>query len=350
MMFLSKFRFCFLAAGTILLVCSSTALGQEQSVKRNQDLLSSSQNRFVLIIKLKPGDLEALKRDGRLRSPVAKKYINRIAALRLKIEAGDGEGGLASVAPFVTEAKAARNGDTLGVIIDDALLNRLEKQPVELKVYYSGFNKVLFQYRGQVQQQSQSAKNPGDEKQQERQNPKASQPTATVSDGQNLTLDVLGNETAARTIAPDVAPMARKPEQVDDSKYSNQMMVRFNSDQPILGRLKDLKEFSIRTDFGKVQIKMADVAGIKFNIDSEANKVFVILKSGDAITARTELEKITVNSPEGTREANLSELESLTSTINVRFEKNKDDRWRLQMLPETPSLPRQLIVEPAGRR
>ena len=237
--------------------------------------------KFVLIVKLSDQQINRLRLTGSLSTRIPPKFVNRVGAIRFKRTSsfrGD--------ALKVSGAKTEKSNRSMSVEIDNSVLERLAYQPVDLRIYESGFDVVELKF-----------------------NP----------------LGIVAGELPEE-FQPSV-----------DQGQAPYMYARINSQRGIYGSLENFETLAIKTQFGKVSVPSAEIAGIRFN-DGSANRAFVVLKKGDVFSGEIELDSIAVKSRWGDQTLKLTELESLTLNREVIFLRDaiNPKRWQLRTsLPVT---------------
>ena len=273
-----------LAIAALLLCSSFYVLNTVVANVAQQD----SPTKYVLIINLDSNKIETLRRTGVLTANIPPKMINKINAIRFKRKTSFLTKSLETKAPIDKV-----NSDLLAVI-DNTVIERLDYQPVEVKIFESGFNRLFIKF-----------------------NPKG---------------NVAGE-------IPKQIKVERRPE---DSQF---VYVRLDNQRGLYGTLKGLSKFPVKTGFGDVEIPSKQLKGIRLNTDDKGS-AHVMLHSGDEFTATIADQKITINSWWGPQEVKLSEIESITTSKEQKFIGAKDGKWKLQSGPQRSGLNRNPIQRP----
>ena len=235
----------------------------------------SLNKKFVLIMKLSDEQINRLRTTGTLSTSVPPRFVNRVRAIRFKKASSFRSDSLR-----VVGAKTEKNDRLMSVEIDNSVLERLAYQPVDLQVFESGYDVVQLKFN----------------------------PLGFV----------------AGKLPEEFQPVV-------DQAQTPYMYARINSQRGIYGSLENFENLAIKTQFGKVSVPSAEIAGIRFN-DGNSKSVFVVLKKGDGFSGEIDLETITIKSRWGKQILKLSELESLTLNREVVFLRDavNPKRWQLR--------------------
>lgn len=242
-------------------------------------LEGGTEDKFVMVVKLTDQQIQQMKVAGAIQTRVPRPLVGKVAAIKL-----------VHASPFLRESisiepTTTRRQTVLETTVDESVIDRLAYQPVEFKVYDSGFNTLLIRYIPVV---------------------------AMLNEPKN-----------GLNIGFDDSPL---------------MMIRLSGDRSILGYLDGLKTISVNGEVGKVSLATDKIAGMKFHI-GDKDQAFVVLNSGDELTVNVDLEKVTILSRWGKTEVPVEDLDSITATINQKFiPVNNSSRWRLIFAPTTPGM------------
>lgn len=276
-----------IAMFVVMAACSvidASALGQEKDGAKD----TKTKGKFVFVVTLNPSQIQALRKDGYLKARIPEKLVNQVVAIKVQRDACFLDKSIS------VESQGQRNGGAMMVDVDESVIDRLEYQPVLLKVYDSGFSTVLLRH--------------------------------------SWNRKIL-EETPLSEIQPT-------------KQDSKQLLVRIKPDRAVLGYLKGMKKISFDSDLGEVKIDSEKILGVKFNVGRE-KKETVVLTGGDSITAQIKAESVTIKTRWGEKRIETSALDSITSAINLIFVEDKDSpgRWKIQMRPfgqrpaQNPALP-----------
>lgn len=216
---------------------------------------------FVAVVTLDDKKLESLLKDGQLEIAIPKQLVNSIDSITVKrpIYFKDQD------APQF--ADATLKGRKLFVNIDELALERIDYQPIDLKVYETGFSSVVLKYFGTPQSQNK--------------------------------LDKIGD---SKTDSPFV-------------------MVKLKSGKGIQGRIKGLKEIPIRSTLGEIAISIGSARSIEVGKD---NRLTVQMLNGDLISGSTNMKSIELLTRWENETLNLSEISGFTIRKNaVKLSKNQ---------------------------
>ena len=240
-------------------VFSSVSQGQQT---RTQDI---PQQPVALILELSSSQILRLKQSGNLRTTLPSKVLNRVHSVRLKRQTSFLE------KTQTVQAKTDKLNRTVSIEVDDAIIDRLDFQPVEIKIYESNFESIVIAYKP----------------------PKRKTQTTASASSPNTT-----------------------------------MFFRINDKRGVMGDFSDTDSLQFTAGFGDVKIPLKQISGIRFNAKSE-QEVFVTLKNGDAFSATIQWSKIEVKTRWGTKELAVSQLESITADRESRYAVDSKGRYLL---------------------
>jgi len=257
----------------------------------NQEDERSSEEKFVLVITLNASRIRSLQVDGVLKTEVPPKLRNKIEAIRFQNPTSFLD------EPIQIEAKTDLQNRALASRIDQSVIDRLEYQPVQMKIYDGNFSSVL----------------------------------------------VVLDNSKQDSVATVPGQLAAPPQGPNDS---NPFFVRISDTRGISGAIKDLKTIVLKTEFGDVDLPFEHVRGIRFRPieNSQTAQVYAVLKNGDRISGVVNRKTISIKSRWGEKELRIAEIDSLTLTPGEFFVTDPDDkiRWRLTRGSES--------LMPAGNR
>jgi hypothetical protein len=239
------------------------------------DAQSQKPELVTMTIDMDDAKIASLLRNGVLRTTIPAKYRNRVDAVLLKRDFS-----------FKTEAyelgdAVDKLNDSVTVKLGAAVLERLDFQPVKVKIYYSGFNSIVF-----VRDKLES-KNP--------------------------------------------FGLAKRDTQPGPND-SQRMFARLDDKRGVFGWVEGLAKLKLTTEFGEVSIDMIKVAGIRFNTNSSGG-VSVRLISGETLSGYPSFDEIQMKCAWGKQKILLSEIESITLNRQSRFtlDPYHNGRWRFEI-------------------
>ena len=217
-----------------------------------------------MVIVLDDSRLAMLKRTGYLNTSVPQYYRDRVESIVLKRP------------DFFKDQRAteygdvARSGATIKLIVDDNTLDQLDYQPLEIKIYESGYDSVLLSYR-----------------------------RTNVSGG-------------ATPMRQDVG-----------SEHSVPVKVRLDNGKSIRGPIRDTKAISIDSAIGVLDIKIAEMQTLKFT-DAEKRNVAVTMANGDLVSGKIEDIPVEIVSRWGNEILELNSIQSITNQANIQTRRSTD--------------------------
>lgn len=204
---------------------------------------------FSAVLTLQDNSLETLIQTGRVEIEIPTQLINNVDSVIIK-------------RPFYFKEKRASDfadtelaGQRLFLNIDDAVVERIDYQPVELKVYESDFTSVVLRYIGKSRS-LRNSKEPGD----------------AVTD----------------------SPM---------------MTVKLKSGKGIRGRIRGMKTLKIDSTLGSIDVPFARSKNISVRKDGELK---IEMLNGDLISGSIDGGKINLINRWGTETIEMSDISTLT--------------------------------------
>ena len=268
-----------------ILICN---LGQCQEPATPANAASSKKksDRFAVVLTIGEQESQSLRRDGSLRATLPSQFHDRVDSVVLKHPTTFLSKRL------MIDDDTDKFGRTLVVNVDESILDRLEYQPVQMKVYRSGYNTIMLKY----------------------QRP--------------------GNQSKLASIRSQAKP---KPND------SPQVFVRLSAQNGTTGWVRNMKSLKVETDFGTIDFPLSRIAGIRFNSDA-ADEVSIISATGDSLSGKIDQTKIVLATRWGDETIPLDKLESITYSRDVKFLKGDPKlgrRWILTQ-PAQPAPSRTL--------
>ena len=242
--------------------------------------------KFVLVIKLDDDRIQSLRVHGALKTKVPDAMVNRVAAIRFQKPSSFLDKTVR------VEARTDKRSRTLATRIDNSILDRIAYQPVEMKIYDSGFSSVL----------------------------------------------VVLDQPLENSLETIQGQLATPPQGPNDSPS---LFVRISDTRGIEGTLKDLKELNVTTNFGEIKIALSNLSGIRClpNLElADHTNVFVVSKTGDYFSGSIHQKLFVVQSRWGEKELKFSEIESLTLAPSARFvpDTAAEGQWKLVQKDSRP--------------
>ena len=264
---------------------SSTRAPDRSAFERRVAAEKELNKKFVLILKLNDQQIERLRLNGSLSTKVPPRFVNRVKAVRIKRATS-----FRSKPLSVAGARTQRSNRSVSLEIDNSVLERLAYQPVDIRIYETGFDllRLKFNPRGNI----------------------------------------------AGELPQEFEPLA-------DQSKAPYMYARINDRRGIYGSLVNFEALSIKTQFGQVKIPGGDISGIRFN-DGDPKRAFVVLKKGDFFSGEIDFDSVTLKSRWGNQTLKVSELESLTLNREHIFLRDAIEakRWQLRSsIPLTGGVP-----------
>ncbi len=210
---------------------------------------ATDQDRVSAVIELQDADVASLKQTGFIKMAIPPGMRDRVASVILKrpVRFKDDSAVLFN--------DVDRRSGMVSIKIDDSTMEQIDYQPVELKIYESGFSSIVVQYQ------------PGN-----------SRPT-------------------------------RKASKNDSAVF----VTSLTNTKSLTGRIADMKEFSIKSGLGVIDVDLDEVSQITFEDDSRAN---VMLENGDKLSGKISFKDITINSRWGLEDLKVADIVSITKPIS----------------------------------
>lgn len=251
------------AAVAVALIFTASASAQEQT-------------RFVL--KLTDELVDQLRDVGSLASNVEVEFRERISLI--DVQFGDATGKQAEV----MEVDMDVAGGTANVIVDERLIEQIQKNPIRITVPNDKrkFSRVSLVY--------------------------------------------------ARGADEDLPTTPVKPILDSSGEPIDMFYIRLKDARPMAGGIDSFDRFEIETKFGKVSMPMDQVAGIKFHIDNSDSAV-VVLDNGDTITGVPTIPAIKLTTDWGKADIEPEFIKAISTSPNARFVQENTDfglRWQLR--------------------
>ena len=231
------------------LICLLALFGSVAGIS-DVSAATESDERISAVIELQDADIASLKQTGFFKMAIPPSYRERIASVTLKrpIRFKDESA--------VSYNDVDRRSGTIAISVDDSTLEQIDYQPVELKIYESGFSNIIVRY----------------------------QP---------------GNST----------PVSKPSE-----KDSGVFITTLSNSKSITGRLAGMKEFSIKSGLGKVDVDLEKVSDISFDEDGKAT---VQMTTGDQLSGEINFKNITINNRWGAEDLKVADITRISKPFNA---------------------------------
>lgn len=222
------------------------------------------------ILKLNDNLISSFKDYGSLRSSLPADVRDRIDTVELRFAGTEGQN------PITMNLNVEIKDGNAEIVVDDNLLETIRNQPVRVPLEGKTFNVVFLRYE-------KAEGNSGGE--------------VIMGDGPNrFVLNITDNSTIA-------------------------------------GSVVDMTAIELMTSFGKVELTLDQIAGVRFKSDGQ-NEAVVFLNNGDAITGTPTLGVVNVQTFWGLAEINANNIRSMSVSPTARYIQESTDfgtRWNLRM-------------------
>lgn len=234
-------------------------------------------DRVAAVIELQDTDVASLMATGYFKMEIPRAYKDRIASVVLKRPVRFKD----DLAILFNDVD--RRGSAIAIDVDDAVMEQIDYQPVELKLYESNLTHIVVHYQ------------PGN-----------------------------GSFISSKALAE--GPM---------------FLATLEDGKAIQGTLVDREEFTLASGMGAVDVNLSDVFEIRFEDD---NRISVTMLNGDSLSGKNPISSITVNSRWGdellmaSRLASISRIEQPQSGSAVAIDRNTSGWVPDTTLPSTQPL------------
>lgn len=229
----------------------------------------SDRGRVSAVVELTDGELDALLQTGIFKFSIPYSLRNKVNSLILKRP----ERYKDDIAVRFNDVDKRSN--TIDISVDDSTIEQIEYQPVELKIYESGYTNVLVHYR------------------------------------------------------PGNSETTKKPSKAD----SVVLKTNLKSGKSLTGRLFQTKQFTIKSNLGNVKVKLKDVSQITVLEDGDLK---VMLFNGDLLTGKCDFSTITINSPWGLERIKLEDIATIVAPLSIDLSANQNTQFQHNALPVQP--------------
>ncbi len=228
-----------------LLIAIATILGCVDRVNASD---TTDTGRVSAVVELTDGELQSLLQTGSFKMSIPHSLRNKVNSLILKRPDRFKD----EVAVLFNDVD--KRFDTVAISVDDSTIEQIAYQPVELKIYESGYSHIMVRYRR-------------------------------------------GNGT-----------QAKKPSKTD----SVEMKITLNNGKSITGRLSYMTQFPLESGLGKVKVKLEEVSQITFDEDGDLT---VIMLNGDTLKGESNFSSLVVNSRWGQERLKTKDIASITPSL-----------------------------------
>lgn len=235
----------------------------------SSSLAQNEPARFIL--KLNENLISSFKEFGSLRSALPLNVRERIDTVELRFS------GTEDNAALTMNLDVEIKGENAEITVNDSLLETIRQQPVRIPLNGKTFGVVFLRYDQGESSQDNS-------------------------------------------------------EEVDMGDGPNRFVMKIIDDSTLAGSVVDMTAIELVTNFGKVELTLDQIAGVRFRADGNENAV-VFLNNGDAITGTPTLGVINVQTFWGLAEINASNLESMSASPSAVYSQESTDfgpRWTLK--------------------
>lgn len=208
----------------------------------------NDRGRVSAVVELSDSQLQALLQSGVFKFAIPYSLRNKVNSLILKRPDRFKD----DIAVRFNEVDKRSN--TVAIHVDDATIDQIAYQPVELKIYESGYTNVLVRYR------------------------------------------------------PGNAAEVKKPSKSD----SVVLRTILKNGKSLTGRLFETKQFQLESGLGDVKVKLKEVSEITVQEDGDLK---VTLLDGDTITGEPDFSSLTINSKWGLERIKLDDISSIVAPL-----------------------------------
>ena len=194
----------------LLSICCGAVNAQETDKEKDKPAKKEKNERYMVVLTIGEQEANALRRDGQLRATLPEKFKNRVDSVLLKHPT------TFLSKKLVVNDDVDKFGQTLLVNVDESIVDRLGYQPVQIKVYQSGFDSITIKYQ-------------------------------RPSQGGRYALIRRGTRPQAND--------------------SPRVFVRLSAENGTSGWIRNMKDLNVETQFGAAKIPLSRIAGIRFNAD-----------------------------------------------------------------------------------
>ena len=209
---------------------------------------ATEEDRVSAVIELQDADVASLKQTGYIKMAVPQELINRVDSVTLK-----------RPVRFKDEAAILyndvdRRSGMVAVSVDDSTMEQIDYQPVELKIFESGFSSIIVHYRP-------------------------------------------GNSTPPKKASKD-----------DSAVF----VTSLDNTKSLTGRLADMKEFTIKSELGDIDVLLDEVSQVTFEDDDRAT---VQMENGDQVSGKIDFRNVTIKSRWGLEDLKVSDIVSISKPL-----------------------------------
>jgi hypothetical protein len=210
---------------------------------------TTDSGRVSAVVELSDGQLQSLLQTGTFKMSIPPRLKNKVNSLILKRPDRFKD----DVAILFNDVDKRSN--TIAIKIDDSTIDQIAYQPVELKIYESGYTNIMVRY------------------------------------------------------TPGNRAEAKKPSKTD----SVELNVRLNSGKSITGRLSYMTQIPLTSEIGKIKVKLEEVSQITFDDDGGLS---VVMLNGDNLTGESNFSSVILKSRWGQERIKNKDIASISSTLS----------------------------------
>lgn len=105
----------------------------------------------------------------------------------------------------------------------------------------------------------------------------------------------------------------------------------------IAGKIVGLEKLDVQTNFGSVQIPIGKIAGIRLHADKDDSAV-IAFENGDVITGKINLKEFQIKTDWGKAYVKSEFVESLMTDKNSQFYNDQNGGWRFTRVTTAPQI------------
>lgn len=210
---------------------------------------STDSGRVSAVVELTDGELQSLLQTGSFKMSIPPNLKNKVNSLILKRPDRFKD----DVAVLFNDVDKRYN--TIAISVDDSTIEQIAYQPVELKIYESGYTNIMVRYR------------------------------------------------------PGNGRKVKKPSKTD----SVELKLQLKSGKSITGRLSYMTQFPLESGLGKVNVKLEEVSQITFEEDGDLR---VTMLNGDTLQGESNFSSVIINSRWGQERIKTENIASITPTLS----------------------------------
>lgn len=200
-------------------------------------------------MELTDGELQSLLQTGAFKMSIPPRLKNKVNSLILKRPDRFKD----EVAVLFNDVDKRSN--TIAISIDDSTIEQIAYQPVELKIYESGYTNIMVRY------------------------------------------------------TPGNGAQVKKPSKTD----SVELKIELNNGKAITGRLSYMTQFPLKSNLGKIKVKLDEVSQITFDDNGDLR---VVMFNGDTLKGESNFSSLIINSRWGQERIKTKDIASITPALS----------------------------------